>query len=188
MLCQPGFICFHLFFLFCFGFVLSDSPMFYICRICIFTAQQLTQTNTIKILCNYAPPKSHREQMFAFACRAVICLHNLGEMSFSIKPSSARQTQLCCIMAGREAVKFHHLLNSVSYSTNKVQFDLFQRNSESRRNVFTISRSRAVIMQLKCRVTAAYAQIPIWKSYFYLIYIFILCIACGTGAPCLRRP
>lgn len=64
--------------------------------------------NTLQ-LCPLKPTGSRCFRFsFFFWCHAVVCLHNLGKISFSIKPSSVKQTQLSPIMGGRIAVKFHH--------------------------------------------------------------------------------
>lgn len=83
------------------------------------------------------PTKSQSSRCFRFLSHAVMRLHYFSKISSSIKTSSVKQMELFPIMAGRVAVKFHHQPNSGSYSTNKLQFDLFQYNSKSRCNLST---------------------------------------------------
>lgn len=108
--------------------------------------------------------KAHIESRWL---HSYVMLSSVCVILSKIKTPSVEQIQLCCIMSGGETVKFHHLPNSVWYSTYKLQSDLFQCNCRNWLNIVPLGE-----IQLSCGsgVTLRYR----YKSpTFYLMHIFI---------------
>lgn len=75
---------------------------------------------------------------------AVICLRNLSEKSFSIKPPSVERIQQCCIMGGRKAV--NSIISPIQACIVPINYNLIYLNPTAETGSSFVIRTYTIVI------------------------------------------